>query len=239
MGRVQQLGKQLANWGERYLHWGNVRWIGNSRLVTSSVVWLFIVPIAAKLLAPFAGQHTLDLSWFDRDLNEAIAVTIALPFSWQHFYLMSWLFVIGQAVYLVACPDVVRKYANYGDYRRDHTSSDHLKVFLMRALQRPKDAARKKRIEMAGLERRDWNIPRPGYDAASKMLQSNPVPELEGDDIGQNQVFDGVLAVERYARRLWLWVSGVFFASGLALFTWVVLAGVVEVCRLQWSSPIQ
>lgn len=44
-------------WGSRF-HWDKLRAIGNSRLVRMSILWLFVVPIAAKLLAPFAGPHT-------------------------------------------------------------------------------------------------------------------------------------------------------------------------------------
>lgn len=230
MSETQQPAKRFADWRERHLHWGILRVLGNSRLVTSSIAWIFIVPIAAKLLAPFAGQHTLDLSWFDHDLNEPIAVTVALPFSWQRFYFMAWLFVIGQVVYWLACPEIVRKYANYAEYRRDHTGPVQLTVFLWRALLR-RTAASKQIMAATGASGAEPRKTLAVFAAVLATLQLHPRHDPEGTDIKQNRVFDAVLSVERHARRLWFWVSGVFFGGGLALFVWVVVEGGVEVCK--------
>lgn len=224
-----RLGKYLS-WVNG-LHWGHLRALGNSRLVGSSIAWLFIVPIAAKLLAPFAGQHTLDLSWFDPGLDEPIIVTIALPFSWKLFYLMSWLFVIGQAVYWLACPEIVRKYANYGDYRRDHTGARKLGAFGLVAARRS-TAAALKMIMLLPRDQAKSESPEEVSHAVLRFLHHSQESAPEGTDIRQNRVFDVVLGAELEVRRLWFWVSGVFFAGGLVLFAWVVCEGVAEVRKL-------
>ncbi len=221
----------VESWDSRF-HWGTLRALGNSRLVTSSIVWLFVVPIAAKLLAPFAGQHTLDLSW----LNEPLAVSVALPFSWQRFYLMSWLFLIGQVIYWLACPEIVRKYPSFGAYRADHASDGELREFIRVAIQQRSD--QHTRI-LAGLTE--------GWDEMSRV-QGQKAPKIwelvrdrfnirltarsQDASVPQNQVLSVLLEAEQHVHRGWFWVSGAFSVCGLLLFLWVVIEGVVEVVKL-------
>lgn len=213
-----------------------LRTLGNSRLVTTSIAWLFIVPIAAKLLAPFAGQHTLDLSWFDPDLDEPITVTIALPFSWQRFYLMSWLFVIGQAVYWFACPEIVRKYPNFGAYRTEHATEGRLTQYARTAVF-GRGRAVLGRIAAAIKEWFGDPVTEPITSADNrKKLYARLAQKLgrlpENQNERHNDVFDATLAAEQHARRLWFSVSGTFFSGGLVLFGSVVIEGVIEVGKL-------
>lgn len=233
MSETQQADTRFERWRERHVHWGMLRTLGNSRLVTSSIAWLFVVPIAARLLAPFAGRHTLDLSWVDSELDSPIIAIIALPFSWTRFYLMSWLFVIGQVVYWAACPEIVRKYANYGDYRRDHAGALQLRLFLSDALRRSTHATRKTIAQVTGVANLEAMQLQGVYDAVVMTLRTSPRTHgLEEPEDRKNRLFDAVLAVERKARQLCFWVSGVFFAGGLVLFVWVVVEGMIQVCRM-------
>ena len=225
----------VETWDSRF-HWGILRTLGNSRLVTSSIVWLFVVPIAAKLLAPFAGQHTLDLSWVDADPNDPITFTIALPFSWQRFYIMSWLFLIGQVVYWFACPEIVRKYPNFGAYRADHASAGKLQDFI-RVVTSKREGRVLERIAEPTNAWGQQPITAPFETPETRTRLSNRLHHRlhgagEHEGRWQNHVFDVILAAEQGAKRCWFWVSGALFAGGLVLFAWVMVEGVVAVCKL-------
>ena len=74
--------------------------------------------------------------------------------------------------------------------------------------------------------------PQAAVEAVEVVLEHVGLHGHEEPEIRQNRVFDAVLEVERHALHLWIWVSGLFFAGGLALFAWVVVEGVVEVVKL-------
>ncbi len=221
---------KTATWDSGF-HWGLLRALGNSRLVTFSFVWLLVVPIAAKLLAPFAGQHTLDFSHLGFGIDAPITVTIALPFSWQRFYLMSGLFVIGQAIYWIACPEIVKRYGSFGDYRKDHAGPAQLREFLWIAERRASKEMRIALLQMCGSAH---GLQPLKPDDAFRIIDSNLQPmnrkhDHEGVQIRHNRVFTAVLKVEKYARKFWFWLSGAFFAAGILLFLWVVGEGGIEV----------
>lgn len=228
---IEKERKTYAAAWHRRLHWGLLRTVGNSRLVASSVVWLLVVPIAAKLLAPFAGPQVLRLPFVDP--SDPIAVTVALPFSWQRFYLMSWLFIIGHLVYRFCCPEIVRKYASYGEYRRDHAGPIRLKAFLLSAVRRASPAGREEIVDLATTDIAEVTDPSGAYVRAERSLLSHNAPYSDEEpEFLKNRLFDSVLSVERHARPVWIWLSGMCFLGGFVLFGWVVLEGANEVWKL-------
>ncbi len=96
---------------------------------------------------------------------------------------------------------------------------------------RASEAALKRIMAVAGATTAEPRQPHAVYDAVVDRLDFSLRHGTGEGDTTQNRVFDAVLSVERHARRLWFWVSGVFFGGGLALFVWVVVEGAVEVCK--------
>ncbi len=100
------------------LKWSTIRWLGNSRIVKTSYLWFFLVPMAAKLLGPFAGEHNIVIPLFEPP--KTFSVDVQLPFSWQVLFVASTFFMLGQLVYTFCCPEIVQQYKSYGEYQQDH-----------------------------------------------------------------------------------------------------------------------
>jgi hypothetical protein len=92
--------------------WSHLRWLGHNSAVKSSYIWLFVVPLAAKMLSPISGEHEFHI--FGATLN----IHFGLPFSWTIFYFMAIFFALGQIIYSLYCPKVLKDYVTYSDYNK-------------------------------------------------------------------------------------------------------------------------
>lgn len=108
--------------------WNKLHTLGQSKIVKSSYIWLFIIPVAAKLLSPFAGEHELEI------FGKLFYVDIDLPFKWKLLFLMAILFGIGQAIYALRCPTIVRNYKDLDNYNCKHASENIFYSLLRSAL---------------------------------------------------------------------------------------------------------
>lgn len=98
----------------KLLKWSNLRSWGHSRLLRTSYLWIVAVPLSAKALAPIAGNHAFTV------LGSRVTVHFGLPFSWQVFYFMAIAFSIGQALYTIRCPEILRDYRTFTEFRNAH-----------------------------------------------------------------------------------------------------------------------
>lgn len=109
----------LKNWW-RDIGWCEVRDFGKNRVIGSSFIWLFAVPIGAKILKPFVGNHRIRLPWFGDGEGAAFTVPFHLPFKWTLLYGMSAMFVVAQLVFYFRCPKWVKRFECYDDFKRSH-----------------------------------------------------------------------------------------------------------------------
>jgi hypothetical protein len=93
------------------IRWSDLRSLGNSKTIKSSYIWTFIVPVLAKLLAKIGPEVQLELLGYKWDF------TFALPFSWEMFYFGAVAFAVASVIYRIGCPDLIRNYRNYEEYR--------------------------------------------------------------------------------------------------------------------------
>lgn len=228
------------------LHWGRLRWLGNSRVVKSSYLWFFVVPIAAKLIGPFAGTHALWVPWWNQGEGRIFHVDVSLPFSWKAFYVMSIAFMAAQGVYAIWCPPIVKQYANFGDYRAEHAGPAQLLRVLWRIVVR-RDPAEVRAVLRGCLRSIDKSL---DDEAKGCADQSGKVPPDKRDKyflmvrdkltVGSvhesvlSAAFDCALEVERKAHPRARAISAVFFGLGLLLFCAVALQNIAFTVRLLW-----
>ena len=124
--------RSLLNKKMTTMTWCNVRSWGNSRTIWTSGFFLVFVPIAAQLLTPLAGEHTLALPWQDRSL----VIQVSLPFNWVIFYFAAVSFFVAQTLYHLCCPEMIRRFQSYEDYRRSHPGTVVLLMWVRQATER-------------------------------------------------------------------------------------------------------
>lgn len=114
---------RLGNYfGMEYTHWGILRRLANCRLVTTSYVWIFIVPPVVTLLSPFAGPRDITLPWLFGE-STTIPINLTLPFSWELFFLMALCFALGRLLFEIFCPRIIKEHPTFGEYRSAHTGN--------------------------------------------------------------------------------------------------------------------
>lgn len=228
---------------DQWLSWFTLRRAGNSRLIKTSYFWLVFVPLAAKVLAPIAVNGGIKLPWFG---NEAQYVSLVLPFSWVAFFFMALAIAIGQAIYSVWCPDLVKRFADFGSFRLSHRGVSPL-VYWSRTLLRRYSGERLREcfqmmVRAARLEDKLAETPHAGTllrgddSSASRdrawsfiVAALHELPKLEEAEPVISDVFDVVTDFVARLARPALVVSTIFFAIGLGLFLFVLGENVVEV----------
>lgn len=91
-------------------NWSSLNRMGRSRLLKTSYVWLFAVPVLAQLLIK-VGPDVAISAW-----GSQITLTLQLPFSWKMFFYSSVAFAIASLIYSVRCPAFVRDCDTFSDF---------------------------------------------------------------------------------------------------------------------------
>ena len=97
------------------MDWLKISEIGNSKLVKTMLIWLFLTPILAKSLAPINSIH---FGFLEENKN----INLSLPFSWEIFFFCALAFTIANIIYIYKCPILIRKYKNYSDFKEKDNS---------------------------------------------------------------------------------------------------------------------
>jgi len=121
----------LDRWSEQLRHvpaWSSMKRFGQSRLLRSSYLWLFLVPVAARALSKVSGE--LHVPFFGNNLT----LLLQLPFSWQIWFYASCAFSIASFVFSVYCPQLIRDYDRYDQFRDEGKGFSQILDALFRTL---------------------------------------------------------------------------------------------------------
>lgn len=105
---MNKLAKQI----EGLTLWSFLRSLRTNRLVSSTYIWLIIVPVASKLTSGVGESLSFELGGVDHH------VTLSLPFSWKIFFLSALAFSIGNALFSAFSPRFIRLYSDFGHFTR-------------------------------------------------------------------------------------------------------------------------
>lgn len=99
--------------------WQNILGLSKNRLFKLSYLWIIIVPILAKVL--FSANEIS---------NNALKVfyngwtfDIGVPFSWNIFYFAALLFVMGNVIFYLRCPTIIKKYNDFSDFVKQENTN--------------------------------------------------------------------------------------------------------------------
>lgn len=106
--------------GQRVPRWSMLSRLGKNRILRSSYLWFFFVPIAAKATEwklPFGGA-VHQLNW-------------SLPFSWEVFYFSAVAFATASALYDFFCPAFIQDYPTYSHFRQQGKGDQQLVEYVL------------------------------------------------------------------------------------------------------------
>lgn len=106
------------------LPWSQLRRINHVRLINSMYIWLFIVPISARLLENIGEMAELVV------FGHTFSAQLTLPFSWVAFYFSALAFAAANSVYQIRCPSIIKEQSGYAEFRESKKGVEHLDRYL-------------------------------------------------------------------------------------------------------------
>ncbi len=98
------------------IDWITLSRIGRSRFIKSFSIWFVAIPLIAKLFADLESIVSIDL------LGHTWKLHTELPFSWVIFYICSLFFTVSNIAFAIWCPEIIKNYGNYREFREQDDS---------------------------------------------------------------------------------------------------------------------
>jgi hypothetical protein len=86
-------------------------------------IWLFIVPVLAKLMSQ--TTDTVVITVFSYTFN----VNLALPFSWKLFYVSALMFAFATLLFKLFCPKLIQEHHSYTSFESEGKPAWHLEEY--------------------------------------------------------------------------------------------------------------
>ncbi len=107
------LNRMSQNISEAKFRWSNIKTLGNSKIVKSSYLWIVIVPILAKALGQLNEIITINL------LGAQFSLNFTLPFTWKIFFFAAIFFALGQLLFNIYCPSIIKNFQSFADFKNN------------------------------------------------------------------------------------------------------------------------
>lgn len=186
--------------------WTVLRFVGNSRWVSTAYLWIFLVPMLVRVLEKLPPEVVIVL------LQQEWTIVLSLPFSWRVFYFSSVAFALGQLIYWIGCPWIIRDFSHFSHFTSEGRGGEYLERYTTWVASRP------------GEKHPDF------YHESLKI-----VGEAEGSS---QQLFWSLRRVtERLfpARRI---MCTILYAAGLLGITWVLVENFIFVFDYLQSTSL-
>jgi len=93
------------------LDWSKLKKVPKNKLVSTSYIWIVIVPIVAKVFSKIESIVYLKIG------DVRYELILELPFSWQMFFWSALLFTVGNVLFSWLCPFIVKNYDNFDHFQ--------------------------------------------------------------------------------------------------------------------------
>ncbi|QBZ83124.1 hypothetical protein GHNINEIG_01165 [Hydrogenovibrio crunogenus] len=207
------------------LKWSSQRTIANSRIVKTSVIWLFIVPFVAKLLSTI--DDVIQLTIFEG----SISISTVLPFSWQLLFFAAISFTIAGIIYSIACPEIVKNYENHAQFESDGKTRLQINSALKDMAWDQSDKKFKEKYvsfvkkylqtySKLPLQYSDENLNKDGVS----LLEN--ISDIEGKN---SNAFYYVYELSDTHGQPWIWSSLIFYVVGFICFTIIGIQNILYV----------
>lgn len=104
----------------RVLSWEKLNAIREAKFIRSMYVWIFAVPVLAKLFQTV--EDVVYLTVF----RHVFEVHLSLPFSWQVFFWCAVSFGLANILALIFAPNIIKENKSYSDFQVAGKGEEHL-----------------------------------------------------------------------------------------------------------------
>ena len=106
------------------INWKRVSVFGKNKLINRSFVYLFIVPMLAKLLSKIESPLSLIIG------GAELEVVLDLPFSWKLFFFSALLFTVASLLYHFISPPIINENISFGDFLNHKKNRTHIRQYM-------------------------------------------------------------------------------------------------------------
>ena len=209
--------KATERWSQQIRHvpsWSSMKRFGKSRVLQSSYIWLFFVPIVAKSLSRISEIFHVNL--FGNDLT----IVLKLPFSWEVWFYASCWFAIASFLFSIYCPQIIRDYDRYDEFSGE--GKGHSQI-------------------LDALFRTEYDMPRYNDDQFCLRFlaefKTTDMPLVNGAQIDRVMVKDAAIPVERLPEAFWFIRKGADrlfpFARLVCFYSYIVGFALVGILAFQ------
>ena len=107
--------------------WELLSLLGKNRIVKSSYIWFFLIPILAKSIGKF--KRLVSEGQLSSDWIKFLDSILALPFEWKFLYFSSVFFALATLLYAIFCPKLLQKFSNWNEAEQEGCGVDTLVYF--------------------------------------------------------------------------------------------------------------
>ena len=179
--------------------WSQLKVLPKTRFISSMYIWLFVVPLIAKSLSKVSGIATLIV------FGHVFSVNLGLPFTWQVFYFSALLFTLGNIIFLLRCPRIVKDHDNAAEFRAAGKGWNQLHMY-----------------------RDDAEYPQDVFRADHQDVMN----KMQDPEHRYFELFWKVYDHANSHRAPWLITCAGLYGFGLALITWVLIENLKAVVCL-------
>ncbi len=104
--------------------WSSLNKVGQSRTLTSSYIWIIVIPVLVRFLSKI--EHVFTFKFF----GTSISLDMSLPFSWEILYFSAILFGLGNLLYTAFCPELVSRYDTLSDFQNEGKTGTQLIEYM-------------------------------------------------------------------------------------------------------------
>ena len=183
--------------------WPSLKKTQDLKIFQSMYVWLFIVPIFAKLFEHIRDTATIEL------FSYSFTVSLALPFTWQVFYFSALCIVIANIIYQIFCPAIIKDHANYSHFKAEGKGSNQLEKY---AEQTQFNLEILRLQELAGISH---------YNKETEAVKEEKLQKMFWDIYANASVLHDLARIS----------CVVFLGIGFLLIGWVVVENMIWVIR--------
>jgi len=207
--------------------WSDLRRCGTSSALTSSYVWLAIVPIAAKIALQLKQPFVVTF------FGKTHTLYAHLPFSWCLFYFAAVAFAVASGLFAIFCPKMIKRYSSFAEFYGESSGARALLTYYWTLDTESRDEALPELYVEAGraFEAAGRDIPRhPGNSAELSIVVQDMIRSVKREEL--TDLFSTLrFWHDRRSPKVRALTFG-FYCVGFALITFVGLQNLFWVCRV-------
>lgn len=192
--------------------WDDINRIGQTKSLQSSYWFLAVVPTLAKLLHHIAPDGKLAL------FGAQTPVQLGLPFSWVALFFCALFVSLGNAVYTIKCPRLIKSFADYFAFQTSARNS----LFLMESLTILRPAKERSGDIDAVIDAVVQSLSK----VPESELLANARYQLKQHGLPGSDSFYFVRDASNEAYPVWRCIASISYAVGFALLGWLFIQNV-------------